>query len=307
MSSSKHWADIAETTTITGIRILLFAYRIGGPLLFKVCLFPVICFYFLFRDDSRRASKEYLRRVQKKSPQLPTVIWSLSFKHFWQFALIQIDKFAIWTGKISHNNIVMHNFELFERLVQKKQGAIFAVSHLGNIEICLALTSSNPDLKLTMLHHTKHAEKFNHVLNQYTDNSNVQMIQVTNMDAAIAMQLSEKVECGEFIAIATDRVSINNPEATVSCDFLGEPASFPRGPFVLASALVAPMLLLICIKQQGTYHMYFELLSEGNKVARSDRKDFISQTAQKFARRLEYYTCKEPLQWFNFYDFWHKN
>ena len=114
-------------------------------------------------------------------------------------------------------------------------------------------------------------------------------------------------ERGEFIAIATDRVSINNPEATVSCNFLGEPASFPRGPFVLASVLLAPMLLLICIKQQGTYHMYFELLSEGNKVARSDRENFILQTAQTFAQRLEYYTCKEPLQWFNFYDFWHKN
>ena len=307
MSSSKHWVDIAETATVIGIRILIFAYRIGGSPLFKICLFPVICFYFIFRDDSRQASKEYLKRAQKKAPQLPTVTWSLSFRHFWQFALILIDKFAIWTGKISHDKVVMHNYELFERLVQNKRGGIFAISHLGNIEICHALTQSQPGLKLTILHHTKHAEKFNRVLNQYTDNSDVQMIQVTDMDAAIAMQLSERIERGEFIAIAADRASINNPTATVSCEFLGESASFPRGPFILASVLVAPMLLLICIKQQGTYHMYFETLSEGNKVARSDREDFILQTAQTFARRLEYYTCKEPLQWFNFYDFWHKN
>jgi predicted LPLAT superfamily acyltransferase len=307
MSSPKHWADIAETTTVIGIRILILAYRIGGPLLFKVCLFPVICFYFLFRNDSRRSSKEYLERVQKKATQLPAVTSLLSFRHLWQFGLAQIDKFAIWTGSISIDKVVIHNAALIEQLIQNKQGGIFAVSHLGNLEICHALTQNQPDLKLTMLVHTKHAENFNHILNQYTNSSAVKIIQVTDMDAAVAMQLSEKIEQGEFIAIAADRVPVNNPTATVPCKFLGEQANFPRGPFILANILAVPLILLICIKQRGTYHVYFETLSEGGKVARSDREDFIHHTAQTYAQRLEHYTCKEPLQWFNFYDFWHKN
>lgn len=307
MSSPKHWADISETTTVIGIRILIFTYRIGGPLLFKVCLFPVVCFYFLFKGDSRQASKEYLQRVQKRAAQLPLATWLLSFRHFWQFGLTQIDKFAIWIGKIPIDKVIMHNAELVEHLIQNKQGGIFAVSHLGNLEICHALTQSQPGLKLTMLVHTKHAEKFNRIFNQYTKSSAVQIIQVTNMDASIAIQLSEKIEQGEFIAIASDRVPVGNPTATIPCEFLGEQASFPRGPFVLASILAVPMLLLICIKQRGVYHMYFEMLSEGGKVARSNREDFILHTAQTYTQRLEHYTCKEPLQWFNFYDFWHKN
>jgi len=306
MNSSKHWADIAETTTVIGIRILISAYRIGGPLLFKVFLFPVICFYFLFRNDSRQASKNYLEKVQKKAAQLPSVTWQLSFKHFWQFGLAQIDKFAIWTGKIPIGNVVIHNAELAEQLIQNKQGGIFAVSHLGNLEVCHALTQSQPGLKLTMLVHTKHAEKFNRILNQYTDSSTVEIIQVTDMDAAVAMQLSERIEQGGFIAIAADRVPVHNPAAIIPCEFLGEQANFPRGPFVLASILAVPMLLLVCIKQQGIYHMYFEKLTEGNKVMRSNREDFILHTAQTYARRLEHYTVKEPLQWFNFYDFWYK-
>lgn len=307
MSFPKHWADIAETTTVTGIRILIFVYRIGGPLLFRVCLFPVICFYFLFRNDFRQTSKEYLERVQKKATQLPAVTWLLSFRHLWQFGLAQIDKFAIWTGSISIDKVVIHNDELLKQLIQSKQGGIFAVSHLGNLEICHALTQNQPGLKLTMLLHTKHAKKFNHILNQYRHNSAVKIIQVTDMDAAIAVQLSERVEQGEFIAIAADRVPVNNPAATIPCEFLGEQASFPRGPFILASILAVPMIMLICIKQHGVYHMYLETLSEGGKVVRSDREDFILHTAQTYARRLEHYTCKEPLQWFNFYDFWHKN
>lgn len=307
MKTSKHWADITETTTVIGIQILLFVYRVGGPLLFRIFLFPVICFYFLFRDDSRQASKKYLERVQKKSTDIPATTQLLSFKHFWQFGLAQIDKFAIWTGKIPIDKVVLHNAELAEQLIQNKQGGVFAVSHLGNLEICHALTKSQPGLKLTMLVHTKHAEKFNRILNQYTKSSAVKIMQVTDMDAAVAMQLSDKIEQGEFIAIAADRVPVNNPAATISCEFLGEQANFPRGPFVLASALAVPMFLLICIKQRGVYHMYLETISEGNKVARSDREDFILHTAHTYAQRLEYYTCKEPLQWFNFYDFWHKS
>ncbi len=306
MSSSKHWADITETTTVIGIRILLFIYRIGGPILSRVCLFPVICFYFLFRDDSRQASNEYLKRIQKKAAQPPSVTWSLSFRHFWQFGLAQIDKFAIWTGKIPIDKVVLHNIELAEQLIQNKRGGIFAVSHLGNLEICHALTQKQPGLKLTMLVHTKHAEKFNRILNQYTNSSTVKIVQVTDMDAALAMKLSEEIEQGEFIAIAADRVPVSNPGATILCEFLGEQANFPRGPFVLASILAVPIFLLVCIKQQGVYHMYFEILSEGNKVARSERENIISHTAQTYAQRLEYYTCKEPLQWFNFYNFWYK-
>lgn len=306
MSQSRHWADIAETGTSIGMRILVLAYRLGGSRLFKICLFPVICFYFLLRSDSRQASAEYLHRVRTKATQLPPVTLLLCFKHFWQFALALIDKFAIWMGKISVDQVVLHNLELVDQLVANKQGGIFAISHLGNFEICHALSQSHPGVKLTVLHHTKHAEKFNQVFKQYTVESTVQMLQVTDMDAALAMQLSEKVGRGEFIAIAADRVPINNPSATVACEFLGEPANFPRGPYVLANALAVPILLLICIKQQGTYHIYFETLSGGGKVTRSEREAFIHKTAEKFSKRLEYYTCKVPLQWFNFYDFWHK-
>lgn len=307
MSYSRHWADIAETGTAMGMRILVFAYGLGGSWLFKVCLFPVICFYFLLRRDSRQASREYLQRVRKKSTQVPPVTLFLIFNHFWQFALVLIDKFAVWMGRISVQQVVLHNLEIVDQLVESKQGGIFAISHLGNFEICHALSQSHPGIKLTVLHHTKHAEKFNQVFSQYTTESTVQMLQVTDMDAVLAMQLSEKVGRGEFIAIAADRVPINNPTATVACQFLDESANFPRGPYILANALAVPILLLICIKQQGNYHVYFEKLSEGGKVTRSEREAFIHKMANRFAERLEYYTCKAPLQWFNFYDFWQKN
>lgn len=306
MKNSLHWAYIEETGTTLGMFVLILAYRLGGRPLFKVFLFPVMVFYFLLRSDSRCASRAYLLRV-RKVVDLPRVTWFLCFKHFWQFGLAVIDKFAIWMNKIPQETIITHNLDIVDNLVAQKKGGIFAVSHLGNFEIISAMSQRHQGVKLTVLHHTKHAEKFNVLLKRYAKGSNVELLQVTDFDSALGMRLNEKVNRGEFIAIASDRVPISNNEATLNCQFFGQPAPFPIGPYILATVLSVPIIMLICIKQQGFYHAYFEYLSEPGGLSRSERKAAVAKTVQKFASRLEYYACKEPLQWFNFYDFWFQN
>jgi predicted LPLAT superfamily acyltransferase len=305
-NSENHWAYIAETGTTLGMQILIFAYRVGGSILFKLFLFPVMVFYFLLRSDSRQASGDYLNRVYQFVPGSPKVTLALKFAHFWQFALALIDKFAIWMGEISRDDMVMHNLDIIDDLVAKKQGAIFAISHLGNFEILSAMSQRHSGVKLTVLHHTKHAEKFNRLLNKYSKNSDVELLQVTEINAALGMRLSEKIQRGEFIAVAADRVPISNKKATVSCDFLGAPANFPTGPFILAITLSVPIVMLVCIREQGVYHAYFDIIAEAVKVNRSQRSEFMAKSAQSYASRLESYVCKAPLQWFNFFDFWHK-
>ena len=303
MKGSRHWAYIEETGTTLGMFILIFAYRLGGRPLFKVFLFPVMVFYFLLRGDSRRASRAYLLRV-RKVVGISRVTWWISFKHFWQFGLAIIDKFAIWMNRIPQESIITHNLDIVDDLVAQKKGGIFAVSHLGNFEIISAMSQRHKGVKLTVLHHTKHAEKFNALLKRYAKSSDVELLQVTDFDSVLGMRLNEKITRGEFIAIASDRVPITNSESMLDCQFFGEPAPFPIGPYILATVLSVPIIMLVCIRQDGFYHAYFETLSEPASLSRSERKAAVAKTVQKFASRLEYYACKEPLQWFNFYDFW---
>lgn len=301
-----HWAYIAETGTTVGMRILIFAHRRGGPFLFKVCLFPVMVFYFILRGDSRKASGDYLKRVGQYLPGFPKVTMGLKFKHFWQFAMALIDKFSIWMGDISPQDMVLHNIEIIDRLVAQGQGAIFVISHLGNFEILSAMSQRHDGVKLTVLHHTAHAEKFNRLLDQYNKNSHVEFLQISEVDATLGMSLSEKMQRGEFVAVAADRVPMSNIEARMSCDFLGSSADFPTGPFVLAQILSVPVVMMTCIHEQGCYHAYFDTIAEAEKVSRSKRQETIAKTAQIFASRLESFVYKAPLQWFNFFDFWHQ-
>ncbi|MDA9090589.1 hypothetical protein N9J84_00640 [Porticoccaceae bacterium] len=306
MMPGNHWAYIAETGTTVGMRILIAAHRVGGPPLFKLCLFPVMVFYFVLRSDSRKASGQYLKRVSQLVDVFPKVTLALQFNHFWQFALALIDKFSIWMGDISEEDLILHNIEIVDALVANKQGAIFVISHLGNFEILSAMSQRHDGVKLTVLHHTRHAEKFNRLLDQYNKNSNVELLQVTEIDATLGMSLSAKIQRGEFVAVAGDRVPVTNKAATVSCDFLGAKADFPTGPYILASILSVPVVMMICIREQGVYQAYFETISEVAKLNRSQRQEAIRKIAQTFANRLELFVYKAPLQWFNFFDYWHQ-
>jgi predicted LPLAT superfamily acyltransferase len=108
------------------------------------------------------------------------------------------------------------------------------------------------------------------------------------------------------VIIAADRTPINEQGRVAQAEFLGQPANFPQGPFILALLLKCPVFTLFCLKQQGKQVIYFDSFidGQGQTVPRKQRTAAIQNYVEKFASRLQNYCVKEPLQWFNFYDFW---
>tara|TARA_B110000116_G_C16748801_1_gene542293 strand:+ start:582 stop:1553 length:972 start_codon:yes stop_codon:yes gene_type:complete len=311
-AQTSHWADIKESGTYTGMRWMLIAYKLGGKWLFKPLLLPVIVYYFFANKNARRSSNDYLSRLKKFSPDIHQDLGCsrlLSFKHLWCFGDLLLDKLAVWMGDISINDVTVHNGALMNTMLEQKRGAVLLISHLGNFEICRALNSKHRDMKLTILIHTKHAQKFNQLLQQYDDSNsaNIKLLQVTELNAATAMELSERIGQGGFIAIAADRIAIDNPIASTHVDFLGASAAFPRGPFLIAAILKAPLISLQCIRLKGRYHIHFDSLSEAVKASRRERDELITQLTKDFAQLLQKYCLQAPLQWFNFFTFWSSN
>jgi predicted LPLAT superfamily acyltransferase len=79
----------------------------------------------------------------------------------------------------------------------------------------------------------------------------------------------------------------------------------PVGPYVLASVLECPVHLLFCLRRPAGYRVYFEPFCTQVRWQRAQRDAIIADLAQRFAARLEHYLLMEPLQWYNFYPFWH--
>lgn len=305
-----HWAQVKERGIIWGMQFLLKIYLVFGRKLLQLFLYPVVSYYWLINSNGRNASRLYLRRVSaflpapaNKKNQLNNSLYD-SYKHFISFANAILDKLAAWCGVFSLEDVEYHGREAIIAHIEKEQGVLLLGSHLGNLEVCRAISHLRINIKVNVLVHTRHAEKFNTVLNSYAKTENLTLIEVTEVTAATAMLLQDKIEAGELVVIAADRTPVNGKSRIVQADFLGHSASFPQGPFVLALLLKCPVYTLFCLKQHNKQVIYFDHFSDGLTFSRKQRPEIIKQWVEKYASRLQHYCIKEPLQWFNFFDFW---
>ena len=301
--SEKHWSRAGEAGTILSMRIMLLVYQLFGRWGFRIILFPVMSYFYLFRGEARRASQQYLQHLQSSLD--PGQVNTLSsFKHFLMFGEILLDKLLVWMGHIRKQDVVFENPDVIDNIDSNSKGGIIIVSHLGNTEVCSALAHQKPDIRLTLLVYTKHAEKFNSLMKKVNSSACIEMLQVTEMSPATAMILSERVGAGEYIVIAGDRTPVTGQERVSKVSFLGGMAPMPQGAFILAGLLKCPVYIMFCLKLRDRYHIYVELFLEQMAFPRKQRNQIVNKAVQRYANRLEHYCMKAPLQWFNFFPFW---
>jgi predicted LPLAT superfamily acyltransferase len=121
---------------------------------------------------------------------------------------------------------------------------------------------------------------------------------------ATAILLKTKVARGEVLVIVGDRIPVAGTERTVEMKFLGRPARFPQGPFILAGLLNCPIYTLFCVSNGLKYEIICEQLADRVEIPRANRESAIRSHVEVYVNRLEQQCRKTPLQWFNFYTFW---
>lgn len=301
--ANRHWSKASEAGSLFGMKILLFVYQVFGRSGFRVILYPVITYYYLTRKEARLASKEYIQNIK---PFIQDTNKKLSsFQHFIVFGELLLDKFLAWMGKIDRDDVVFETVELLEMINNghAKKGGIILVSHLGNSDVCNALAYQLPNIRLTVLVYTQHAEKYNSLIKK-SDISRIEILQVTDISPVTAMLLSERVDDGEYIVISGDRTPPDGRGRVSEVTFLNKQALMPQGAFIIASLLNCPIYLMFCLKHKTKYHIYVELFKKQLNFNRQQRNREINQVVQDYTRRLESYCFKAPLQWFNFFPFW---
>lgn len=301
MKQALHWAEMQEWSLLWGMRLLFGIYRLCGRRVLQLFLYPVVSYYWLANQAARRASRDYLARVSllRSEKALPG-----SYRHFISFANAIIDKLAAWAGTLSLDDVEYLGRERLLADLQQGRGVVLFGAHLGNPEVCRVIAYLDPAIRINVLVHTKHAQKFNRLLQRYNPVSGLNLLQVTEVNAATAMLLAEKIDNGELVVIAADRTPVGDSRRVVQVDFLGAPALFPQGPFILAALLKCPVYTLFCLKRRDKHVICFELFSDGLSLPKAGRDQAIQAAARRYAERLQHYCLQEPLQWFNFYDFW---
>jgi len=302
-SAVQHWAEIGETTSVVGIRLLCVIYRTLGRRAFRLCALPAVFAHWLLNTTARRASLQYLRRLHAYTGVFAHPPgWRESLQHFRVFADTLLDKILALNGQYPSDKVRVSRDNML-RLLREKRGAIIVTAHIGCLELCQALAGKVPEFHMTVLIYTHHAERFNRLLRRLPNNGKIRLLQVQAIDLAVAAQLGERVERGEFIAIAGDRLPLKGGRHTFA-DFLGQSAPFPIGPYVLAAALRCPLATMACVHEGDGYMLQFETFAERVALPRDTRDAVLADHVARFARWLETQLRVVPYDWFNFFAFW---
>ncbi|KDN99378.1 MULTISPECIES: glycosyl transferase [Pseudomonas] len=302
-SREQHWAAHQERGSFWLMKLTALGIKLLGRRLLSPVLYAIVLYFFLFGRRARQSIWQYQRRLADWSGQ-PRLRPSHRrvFGQFMAFADALLDKLDVWNGKLRLEQIEIVDPGKLHTQLRAERGQLLVGAHLGNLEVCRALAELGEQVTMNVLVHTKHAERFNRLLGE-SGASNLRLIQVSELDPAIMLQLSQRLDRGEWLAIAGDRVPLHGAR-TVEVDFLGHRAAFPQGPWLLAGLLKCRLNLFFCLKQQGRYQVILEPFAQAIEWRRGQRDQVIADWAGRYAERLGHYCLQAPQQWFNFYPFW---
>jgi predicted LPLAT superfamily acyltransferase len=301
----QHWAQINESSFVAGMRLLFWICRYFGRWPFRAVLYPMMVWYMIAKPAARQASIDYLRRIAATGCVSGIKAGNVTvLRHFASFGESILDKMLLWSGLFNAERVVFYGQQQVVAETVAKRGALLICPHLGNLDLCRVLAKNLPGFKMTLLIHTKHAKTFNRMLAQLDPASQADIMQVTELSAATAIVLAEKISRGEFIVISGDRIPVSAKPRVAFVNFLGALAPFPVGPYILASLLQCPTYLLFSMRAGRISEVHFELFRETIRLPRRGREEALTRLTAEYAARLEHFCLRAPLQWFNFYDFW---
>lgn len=303
-TTARHWSTLGENTFVLGMNILLGVYRLFGRLPFRLCVYPVVLYYYVTRREQRAGSMDYLRRLQAATGALGTVpTWRHSVRHFLQFAESLLDKMLAVSGRYPVERVHAEGREALLQQLAVRGGGVLVTAHMGCLELCRVLAKDSTGLRVNVLVHTAHAQQVTATMQRLNPDLALQLIEVSTLTPATAVMLRERVDDGQFVAIAGDRVPVSGSH-TAQVPFLGHEAPFPTGPYIIAALLECPLFFLGCVRDGPGYLLSFTRLTHKVELPRKSRQAALRDYTMTYVAQLERIVRRAPYDWFNFYAFW---
>ena len=277
--------------------IRTIALRLGRGVA-RVLLYPIALYFFLRRKDERAASRAYLSRVLHR----PVTNYDV-FRHIHMFAATLLDRLFFLAHGERHFEVEVEGLDALDRCIDAGRGVLLIGSHQGSFEALRALGGRRPDVPLRVVLDKQKTPALTAVLEALAPEVGAAVIDASRGGASVALAMAEGAAQGGMVALLADRGHRN--ETMCRVPFLGTPAPFPAGPWLLAAALKIPVVLCMGIYLGGNrYRLIFEAFSDGIDIPRGERAGTLDAIVARYAARVEHYARLYPFNWFNFYDFW---
>lgn len=302
--SSKNWENAPERGVNTLIKLTLFIYEVLGRRLTFLLINFISFYYFLFSFSARKNSRRYLELYKKycNENNLTPIKFS-AFEHIKKFSLSVLDKFLVWKGKLHASHLHQGDLEKLHELSKKSEGAIFLSSHYGNIEVTRSIGKRVTDKKYNAIIYTKNSKKFYKLLHEIDETALDNIIAVEDFGADVALKIEEKVTQGEWIFCMGDRKTVGSSKK-VELNLLNRGVDVSYGPFLLCYLIAVPVYAFHCYLEGDKYRLKITDITPDVERVRQNRELFISKLKEAYKKDLEELIINDPLQWFNFYNYW---
>jgi predicted LPLAT superfamily acyltransferase len=299
MPQQKEWEGRTRGG-LSGYKIFVFILNTFGLGIAYFFLRFVAFYYFVFAK-STRTSLLYFREIHGYTGMKAYVA---VYQNYFLFGQILLDKVALLSGvktnfTINHEG---HNENLLP-LKNAKRGSILLSAHIGNWEIAGQMLEIL-DTKFNVLMYDNEVEKMKEYMSKVMGKKAYQVIAIRDGEMGHLVELHKAFSNNELVVMHGDRYLPGAP--TIEKTFMGKPAKFPVGPFIMAAKFGVPITLVFAVKESKNHYHFFACKPIEVKRARSkeETEAAIQIASDAYVKELEFMVKTYPTQWFNFYDFW---
>ncbi len=291
------WYKLPERGSVSGLKFFFTICRLLGYTWSRFFCHFVVLYFFLAGRETRHHVRSFLVRATGRSRIID------QYTCFYRFAESILDRVFILADMPHKLHCHVTDSGVMDRYAAARRGAFMLGSHLGPMEAS-RLHAERRGYTISVLIYSAISPKLYTLLREISSTFEDSMIQVDSQSIDFILELKHRLDLGHFIAVLGDRVWARGKTRVVP--FLGAPAAFPLGPFELAVAANAPILLTFVLKSSKyQYDVHLEELTPGQFIPRAERQAHLESLQDRFIERLEHYVKLAPTQWYNFYDFWH--
>ena len=291
MNAAPPWLLQKERGSSWLMRFMTIVGLTAGRAAGRALLYPICVYFVVFSRTARAASMDFLRRVRGRQCG-----WRDVFGHYHRFAETIFDRVFLIAGRDRGFTFDIEGADDLHAALAEGRGVLLFGAHFGSFEVLRSIGAARSPARVRVLMHEANARKLNATLGAVSNAAGRDVIALGRPETML--EVRDALRAGEIVGLLADRAVAH--DRLVTCDFLGARASFPQGPFALASVLEAQVVLFSAVCDgNGAYRVRFERFP----MPAAGTSAPIVEQVQRYASWLEGKCRADPFNWFNFYDF----
>lgn len=278
--------------TVLGYKIFVFFISKVGIKSAYFILYFVASYYFFFLRKSNKAIFYYFHKRLGYSYFKSK---KMVYKSYYTFGQTILDRVSIAAGMRNKFTYEFEGVDILKRLLQEKKGGVLISAHMGNFEIAEHFFSEiDLEFQINLVTTDLEHSAIKNYLESISKKSTIKFIIIKD-DLSHIFEINAALARNELVCFTGDRYF--EGVKSLSEKLLDEEATFPSGPFLIASRLKVPVVFVYVMKEPNLhYHLY----TKESNVKQRDEKGLLKAYVESVESMIEKY----PLQWFNYFDFW---